>query len=121
MPSVMVIDDDVVVTNLLETLLEMEGYDVITYKPGDDLPDIIVQKKPDLVLMDVYLKTSLEEDADGLEILKQIRIHPEISTTKVIMSSGLDAQIKSEEFGANAFILKPYMPEDLINVIKQIL
>lgn len=122
MSKVMLIDDDLVVVDLLGTLLEMEGFDVINSSIRGDIISAIHQKNPDVVLMDVYLNTSKNRsEPDGLNFLKQIREHPELSNVKVIMSSGIDFKIESAELGANAFLHKPYMPGELIEVIKVVL
>ncbi len=120
MRKVMLIDDDVVVVELLRTLLEMEGYDVITQCEGEEIVQSVQNHKPDVVLMDVYLKTSPGEGEDGLKMLAQIRENPDLSDTRVIMSSGIDFQVESKEYGADGFLLKPYMPEELIDLIKQV-
>ncbi|MBC8496755.1 MAG: response regulator [Anaerolineales bacterium] len=121
MSKVMLIDDDVMVVDLLETLLDLEGFDVITYSMGEDIVESIQSHKPDVILMDVYLRTSPGDGEDGLNLLAQIRENPDLSDTRVIMSSGIDFHIESKESGADGFLLKPYMPEELIDLIKQVL
>ncbi|MBM3143588.1 MAG: response regulator [Chloroflexi bacterium] len=121
MAKVMLIDDDYIVVDLLKTLLEMEGFDVITHSVGEDIIRSIRNHEPDVVLMDVYLRTSPDDDKVGLKLLAQIREDPDISKTRVIMSSGLDFRAASEQAKADGFIQKPYMPEDLIKMIEQVL
>ena len=122
MSKVMLIDDDIVVIDLLETLLQMEGFEVITNTKVKQIPDTIRNENPDILLMDVYLNASQNNDEpDGLNILKVIRGESEFSETKVIMTSGINFQIDSEDLGADAFLHKPYMPEELISIIKQLL
>jgi len=121
MSKIMLIDDDVVMVDLLETLLKMEGFDVITQSIGEDIVQSIQTLKPDVILMDVYLKTSQGNGEDGLILLAQIREIPDLSKTKVILSSGINFRIESKEGGADGFLHKPYMPEELIDMIKQVL
>ncbi len=117
----MLIDDEFAVVDLLTTFLEMEGYDVIPFSLNEDFLESIRRNHPDIILMDVYLRTSPGNEKEGLQILDQIREDPELSDIKVIMSSGIDFHIQSEQAGANGFLHKPYMPEELINLIKLIL
>jgi|SaaInl7_200m_RNA_FD_contig_61_598041_length_472_multi_6_in_0_out_0_1 CheY-like chemotaxis protein len=122
MSKVMLIDDDRVVIDLLATLLQMEGFEVITNTGVKEIIDTIRNQNPDVILMDVYLNASPNTDEpDGLNILKAIRDASEFSETKVIMTSGINFQIDSEDLGADAFLHKPYMPEELISIIKQLL
>jgi CheY-like chemotaxis protein len=107
---------------MMTSLLKMEGYEVIAYQIGEDIINSVRQKNPDAILMDVYLNTSQSSaDPVGLSILKEIREDPKISETKVIMTSGIDFHIDSQELGADGFLQKPYMPEDLLGLIRQVL
>ena len=121
MPKVMVIDDDFIVLDLLKTLLKMEGYEVITFSFDEDVVESVQKNQPDAVLMDVYLRTSPGGEMEGLKFLAQMREIPEIAKIKVIMSSGINLNIESKAAGADGFLHKPYMPEELINLLKQIL
>jgi len=122
MKKVMLIDDDSVVVDLLRTLLKMEGYEVITDNKFNQIIDTICHENPDVILMDIYLNASRNsEDPDGLNILKGIRNESQLLDTKVIMTSGIDFELQSKELGADAFLHKPYMPEDLIRIIDQLL
>ncbi len=121
MSKVMLIDDDFAVVDLLKTLLDMEGYIVIPYFLEGDIIESIQQNEPDVVLMDVYLQTSPDNELEGLNILSQIREDPKLSGIKVILSSGINFHLESEEAGADGFLLKPYMPEELLGLINQVL
>ena len=118
MAKVLIVDDDDVMVNLLTTLLEIEGYQVSAVYEDDDLLAKIYGENPDIVLMDVHLRMKTGEEISGFELLKRIRQQNDLVDLKVIMSSGIDFQGQSAVAGANAFILKPYMPNDLIGLIK---
>lgn len=111
----MLIEDDQTMLSLLHTLLEMEGYEVHELDKFTNIVDEIKKVKPDALLMDVHL-----EDVDGLEILDQLKTDQELKELKVIMSSGMDFSHQSMDKGANDFILKPYMPDELITKIQQL-
>lgn len=119
--KVMLVDDDIIMVDLLKTLLEMEGYDICHYADGDEFFDVLSQELPDIVFMDVYLDKFSQNDIDGLTLLGQMRKHPEYEDMKVIMSSGLDLYNESINQGADGFLLKPYMPDKLINLLEEIL
>jgi DNA-binding response OmpR family regulator len=116
MTKIMLIEDDPTMLSLLGTLLEFEGYEPIKLKKFDKILPEIEENKPDLVLMDVHLA-----QVDGIELLTEIRNQDELQGLKIIMSSGMDVSDECKEKGADAFILKPYMPEELINRIKELI
>ncbi len=59
-------------------------------------------------------------DLDGLELLTQLRADPMLKATRIVMSSGMDVSDQCMAAGADAFLLKPYTPEQLVEVIKKI-
>lgn len=118
MPSVLLVEDDASMLSLLTTLLNIEGFKVL-YLESDESEDTIIESicrlRPDLVLMDVYLRR-----ANGLDILRRLRSIPECKDTRVLVSSGMDYSVECRQAGADSFILKPYMPDDLVNQIHQL-
>ena len=119
MPKVMLIEDDEMMRSLLCTWLQMEGFEAIPINYGVNLTEIINavrQEKPDLVLLDANL-----QKINGFDLLDHIRRDTSLKTARVIMSSGEDYRNRSIESGADGFILKPYMPEELTSMIRQML
>jgi OmpR family two-component system response regulator YxdJ len=114
MPKIMLIEDDVTMVSLLTTLLQMEGFQVIKLK-GVNLDQILTHVRdelPDLALVDVNLRF-----VSGFDILKAIRQDDILKNMRVVMSSGADFSEKVKEEGGDDFLLKPYMPDDLIQRI----
>ena len=64
--------------------------------------------------MDVHLG-----DQSGMQILESIRQNRDLADVRVVMTSGLNMEDECLHYGANAFLLKPFMPDDLINILKQ--
>ena len=114
--KVMIVDDDRTMNSLLKTLLELDGFVVVLASHGDLVLPTALAEKPDAVLMDVHIA-----DADGMQLLRQIRLHPDLHHLPVIMSSGMDVEYECRESGADAFILKPYPPEQLSNTLKKVI
>jgi len=56
---------------------------------------------------------------NGLEVLAQVRADEKTKDLKVVMTSGLNLEDECMGQGANGFLLKPYMPDDLLNILKQ--
>jgi DNA-binding response OmpR family regulator len=116
MGKVLLVEDDPTMLALLNTLLEMEGHEVSKLESFDNIVADVLNIIPDLILMDVNL-----QDSDGLQLLEAIRKENKLKNVKVIMSSGMDFHEESLSRGADGFLLKPYMPEELITRINQFL
>ena len=95
--KVLLAEDDVTMVSLLKTLLKMEGFDVVALQ-ADDL----------------HLATQ-----SGLDILDEIRETQDVRDLRVVISSGSNVKEECLRHGANGFLLKPYMPDDLITILKQ--
>jgi DNA-binding response OmpR family regulator len=117
MHKILLVEDDPTMLGLLQTLLQMEGFQV-SLANEDGLEEIVSQvrrEKPTLALIDVHLR-----HISGLEVLKRIRQDAELKDMGVLMSSGMDVGDKCLEAGADGFILKPYMPDELIKKIHKL-
>ena len=113
MPKILLAEDDHTMVSLLTTLLKMEGYEVVQLDIHADVPSAVAHEKPDALLMDVHLG-----EQNGMDIITSIRKRTEFSQMKIVMTSGLNMKDECLKRGANHFILKPFMPDDLLNVLK---
>jgi DNA-binding response OmpR family regulator len=118
MPKVMLIEDDPTMQSLLGTLLDMEGYHVVIpeMESLEGIFQTLQKEKPDLALLDVNLR-----DGTGFDLLQRINLDGELKKTRILMSSGSDYRDECSKAGADGFLLKPYMPNDLIQLIHKIL
>jgi DNA-binding response OmpR family regulator len=114
--KVMIVDDDRTMNLLLKTLLELDGFSVVLAPRGDQVLSVALAEQPDAILMDVHIA-----EVDGIVLLKQIRAHPTLKRLPVIMSSGMDVEIECRAAGADAFILKPYPPDQLSTTLKKVI
>ena len=119
MHKLMLIEDDDTMRSLLQTLLEFEGFLVLQLDGGTNLDDILDRlrhDRPDLILLDVHLR-----NLSGFDLVTQLRQDEELKQTRVLMSSGMELSVQCRQAGADGFILKPFMPEDLIAKIRNTL
>jgi len=114
MLKVMLIEDDTTMVSLLTTLLNLEGFIVRTPKNHhmENLLSAILDERPQIALVDVNLRTG-----SGLDLVREIRSEPKIKDTRILMSSGLNLKKECIQAGADGFILKPFMPDELIKMI----
>lgn len=114
MLKVMLIEDDPGMVSLLTTLLNMEGFkvEVPVNHHIDGLLRTMVDERPQIALVDVNLATG-----SGLDLVRQIRNKPEFNATRILMASGSNVKQECILAGADGFILKPFMPDELIKLI----
>lgn len=113
MAKIMLAEDDVTMVNLLTTLLKMDGFEVIPLDADEDVPSAVKRENPDVLLLDVHLSNQ-----NGLGIMDSIRRLDSTRNTRVIMISGMNMRDECIRHGANDFLLKPFMPDDLIKLLK---
>lgn len=116
MPKVLLAEDDVTMVMLLKTLLKMEGFRVVSVDADDDVPAAVRREHPDVLLLDVHLSRQ-----DGLQILDSIRTDPRIRDQNVVMTSGLNLRDECIRRGADEFLPKPFMPDDLVRTLKKVM
>jgi len=116
MSTVIVVDDDPVFSGLLKTVLEFEGYQAVTVPWPDDVLPTARQVKPVLVLMDVHTGRG-----NTLGVLRDLRSDEELKHVLVVMTSGMDRSDECLAAGADAFILKPFSPTELLSKVGQLI
>jgi DNA-binding response OmpR family regulator len=114
MLKVMLIEDDRTMVSLLSTLLKLEGFSVNIPENHhlDGLVNTMLKERPEIALVDVNLRT-----INGLDLVREIRREPDIKDTPIVMCSGLNLRQQCIQAGADGFILKPFMPDELIKLI----
>ncbi len=114
MLKLMLIEDDPTMVSLLTTLLNLEGISVRA--PSDHQLSGLLRdfndERPQVALVDVNLS-----HGSGLDLVREIRRQPEIKDVCILMFSGLDRKRECLQAGADAFIQKPFMPDELLKLI----
>ena len=113
MPKILLAEDDHTMVSLLKTLLKMEGFEVVALDVNADVPAAVQKENPDSLLMDVHLGKQ-----SGMDIVKAIRAIPALANVRIVMTSGLNVKEECLRRGANYFLMKPFMPDDLLKLLK---
>jgi CheY-like chemotaxis protein len=113
MAKILLAEDDKTMVSLLKTLLKMEGFDVMALDADADILAAVDREKPDAVFMDVHLG-----EQSGIQVLQSLRKNPGLADVRVVMTSGLNMKDECLNLGANAFLQKPFMPDELISILK---
>jgi len=115
--KVLVIDDDPMTCNLLETILQMEDHETISVNHIDTkgIIPILDDNQPNLLIMDYHLGP-----VNSLQYLQAIQKSELWQHLPIIITSAIDRRQKSLDAGATDFILKPFNWEELIQHINTI-
>lgn len=105
MARVLIVDDDRTTVRLLQTLLQLDGFEVSTAAKGGDVVAVAEKDRPDLVLMDYHLA-----DMDGVQLIEILRRHPSFGKTPIVVASGMNVERESKAAGATEFLIKPFDP-----------
>jgi len=117
MPAkIALIDFDETLLSSSRSALEALGYEVGTATDGIAGVQLLEQMRPEIVVLELVLPK-----LHGLQVRAQMRKHPELNKTKVIVAASPTFPIdfrKAREYGAASFLNKPYTPSDLVRAIK---
>jgi DNA-binding response OmpR family regulator len=115
--TIVVIEDDPNISDLVDLYLRREGFRVIQASEGDVGLAAIGREKPRLVVLDVGLPGTV----DGLEVCRRLRA---TSAVPVIMLTARDGEIDRVlglELGADDYVTKPFSPRELVARVKAVL
>ncbi len=118
MSCILVADDDPLIIRLLEHRLRHRGYDVISAPDGETALDLAIREKPDLILLD-----GMMPGLDGFEVLRRLKENPETIQIPVVMLTARNQEgdiVDGLTSGAADYMVKPFIPEELIARIQRI-
>jgi CheY-like chemotaxis protein len=123
MSKILVVDDDPDFVEATRLVLESAGYQVISAADGDAALRKVRTEQPDLVILDVIMKTVL----DGLYVSQQMADNPEQKGIPILMvtsiaNSDYAALFPTDEYvHISGFVSKPIAPDDLLRRVKALL
>ena len=118
-PVVVVADDDRDICELIKMQLTRHGFQVFIADNGETAMELITEHKPAVALLDIMMPK-----LSGLEVARQIRDNPALSTVSIMLisarSSGrLEADL--EDLNINDYITKPFSPQELVQRINDVI
>ena len=115
MKNILVVDDDKATLQILERILQKNGYNVDTAETGREAEEKVNGKPFDLALIDVKLP-----DTDGIDLLSEIhQIKPKMIKIVITGFASMENGIRAMEVGADAYLVKPVSSSELLRVIEQ--
>jgi len=116
-PSILVIDNEVIVVNSVRRILTRKGYRVEAAFSGNEALQRIREKNYALVLMDMRLP-----DLDGLDLLSRMRsIKPDLTVLVITGYASIDTAVEAIRRGAADYMAKPFTPEELLQATAKVL
>jgi len=112
---ILAIDDERALIQIYERYLSPYGYRVLALSDPTDAVKRAQEVKPYAVLLDVMMP-----GRNGWQVLKDLRDNPDTASIPIIMCSILEAQNDWREFGANAYLTKPVLEDDLIKALESL-
>ena len=114
--KIMVVDDSKTIRRTAETLLQREGFNVITAEDGFEALAKIAGQKPDLIFVDIMMPR-----LDGYQTCALIKNNAQFKTTPVIMLSskdGLFDKAKGRIVGSDQYVTKPFSKVELLEAVQ---
>ncbi|GAM03266.1 MULTISPECIES: phosphate regulon transcriptional regulator PhoB [Novosphingobium] len=118
-PSVLVVEDDVALCELLTWNLSAEGYDVRSTGDGEEALVMVREQAPDAIVLDWMI-----EQIPGIEVCRQLRKSQETAQIPVIMVTARGEEedmIRGLKTGADDYMTKPFSPRELMARIEALL
>jgi DNA-binding response OmpR family regulator len=115
---VLVVDDDEVIRRLIAVNLQLEGFEVETAVDGQDCLDKVTEIDPDVITLDVMMPR-----LDGWETAVQLRRSPDTAHIKVVLITARaqeDDKTHGTRVGADAYLTKPFDPNEMIRVVREL-
>ncbi len=118
-PSLLLIEDDAALAELLEYRFEREGYVVRVTADGDEALDLAAEEVPDLVILDWMI-----EGTSGIEVCRRLRRDKRTAGVPIIMLTAREAEddrVRGLETGADDYVTKPFSPRELLARVAAVL
>jgi two-component system phosphate regulon response regulator PhoB len=118
--KIVMVEDDKMLSNMYQTKLKQEGYNVFVAEDGSAGLETAIREKPDLVLLDVILP-----QLDGFTVLQEMRLNSNLKKIPILMLTNLgttEDKEKAEKFGATDYLVKANLtPGQVSEMIKKYL
>ena len=117
--KILVVDDEVNITQILEFSIGSEGYDVVSASNGEEAIEKARREQPDLIILDVMMPR-----IDGYEACRILKANPLTKNIPVMLLTAKGRDIDKRlgyEVGATDYIVKPFSPNKLIDRIHELL
>jgi len=117
--KILLVDDEIQLVDVVKIRLEAIGYDVIPAYDGQEALDKARREKPDLIILDLMLPK-----IDGYKVCRMLKFDEKYKHIPIILftARAQEEDVKmGEEVGGDAYIIKPFDPQALLDKIKELI
>lgn len=107
--KILIVDDEPDILELVQTRLEMSGYETVTAENGEEVPKSFFSDRPDLALLDLEMP-----GMDGFELCERIRQMSDVPIIFLIAFGSETHRVKGLHVGADDYIVKPFSKNELV-------
>lgn len=118
MPKILVVDDDVTMTSLMQALLMMEGHQTTTVNDSTTAVDVAATVNPDVITLDLMMP-----GLTGFQLCEMLHQDPRFANIPIMIVSARDDQeskAKAKQVGATDYLTKPFGVDVLLEKIRQL-
>lgn len=113
-PTILIIDDEPSITDVVAEVLTDEGYETLIASGGRDALHMLAECRPDLMLLDLFMP-----EMSGLDLLAQLQADERLASIPVVMmTAGAMANLSFGHGGPTQVIAKPFDVEDLLATVR---
>jgi len=116
MATVLLVDDDPKIRELLRLYVERDGHRTLTAADGEGAVATALRARPDLVVLDLMLP-----GLDGFEVAQRIRAASDVPILMLTARSGDSDKVVGLDIGADDYVVKPFSPRELMARIRALL
>ncbi|HXF71782.1 MAG TPA: response regulator transcription factor [Actinomycetota bacterium] len=114
--TILVVDDERKIRDLVRSYLEREGYAVLLADTGQRALEAVERARPDLVVLDLMLP-----DLPGEEVARSVRAHSDLPIIMLTAKAGEDDRVAGLRLGADDYLPKPLSPRELVARVEAVL
>ena len=116
MPKILIVDDDITITELMKALVKMEGHEPTTVNDSLQAMEIAKSINPDLITLDLMMP-----GLTGFELCKLLHDDPKFANTPIVIVSAKDdpeSKEQAKQAGATDYLTKPFGLDELLKKIR---
>ena len=116
MPKILIVDDDITITELMKALVKMEGHEPTAVNDSLQAMEIAKSLNPDLITLDLMMP-----GLTGFELCKLLHEDPEFANTPIVIVSAKDdaeSMAQAKQMGATDYLTKPFGLDEFLKKIK---
>jgi DNA-binding response OmpR family regulator len=114
--TILVVDDERKIRDLVRSYLEREGYSVLVADTGQRALEVLERAHPELVVLDLMLP-----DLSGEEIARTVRAHSDVPIIMLTAKASEEDRVAGLRLGADDYLVKPFSPRELVARVEAVL